>query len=172
MCTLVKPIALWCTCLIPVLGLLGAWVGRRRPWLTLLSYGTLALVFLYFNYQTLVVLSPLTSDKIPGEYLQLRAGPEDLVVVEGLEEFEHGASLVFYSRCRILMVKRNGFPQFPYPVPPAEDYLITPERFKELWLGPRRVFLLVDSAAPTDPFLAGAPLAWNLHGKRLLVNRP
>lgn len=29
------------------------------------------------------------------------------------------------------MVKCNGFPQFPYPVLPTEDYLITPERFKE-----------------------------------------
>lgn len=70
------------------------------------------------------------------------------------------------------MVKRNGFPQFPYPVPPAEDYLITPERLQELWLGPRRVFLLVDSATPMDPFLTGTPLALNLHGKRLPVNRP
>jgi 4-amino-4-deoxy-L-arabinose transferase-like glycosyltransferase len=172
MCTLVKPTALWSTCLIPALGLLGAWVGWRRPWLTFLSYGTLALVCLYFTYQTLVILSPLISDKIPGEYLRLRAGPEDLVVMEGPEELEHGASLAFYSRCRILMVKRHGFPQFTFSVPPTEDYLITPEHFQELWLGPRMVFLLVDSATPTDPSLTGAPLAWNLHGKRLLVNRP
>jgi hypothetical protein len=57
-------------------------------------------------------------------------------------------------------------------LPPTEDYLITPNRFKELWEGPIRIFFLVDSATPTDPFLAGTPLALNLPGKRLLVNRP
>ena len=56
--------------------------------------------------------------------------------MEQIEEFEYGASLAFYSGRRILMVKRHGLPQFPYPVAPGIDYLITPEQLRELWQGP------------------------------------
>ena len=72
-----------------------------------------------------------------------------------IEEFEYGASLEYYARRHILMVKRHGLPQFPYPVPPASDYIITPERLQELWQGPRKVFLLLDDATPPEPFLQG-----------------
>ena len=73
-----------------------------------------------------------------------------------IEEFEYGASLEYYARRRILMVKRHGLPQFPYPVPPAADYIITPERLQELWQGPRKVFLLLDQATPPASFLKDA----------------
>ena len=89
-----------------------------------------------------------------------------------IEEFEYGASLEYYARRHILMVKGHGLPQFPYPVPPASDYIITPERLKELWQGPRKVFLLLDNATPPEPFLQGATTALTLPGKRLLVNHP
>ncbi len=53
-----------------------------------------------------------------------------------IEEFEYGASLEYYARRHILMVKRHGLPQFPYPVPPASDYIITPERLRGAVAGP------------------------------------
>ena len=89
-----------------------------------------------------------------------------------IEEFEYGASLEYYAQRHILMVKRHGLPQFPYPVAPAADYLISPERLQELWQGPKKVFLLLDDATPPDPFLHGAMAVLTLPGKRLLVNHP
>jgi hypothetical protein len=89
-----------------------------------------------------------------------------------IEEFEYGASLEYYARRHILMVKRNGLPQFPYPVPPASDYIITPERLQELWQSPRKIFLLLDHATPPEPFLQDAAAVLTLPGKRLLINHP
>ncbi|MDP3182680.1 MAG: glycosyltransferase family 39 protein [Desulfobaccales bacterium] len=172
MFTLIKPVARQATFWIPALALLGVWLGRKRPWLTVTSYGALALVCIFFTFQTLNLLAPMLSDNLPGKYLRTQAGAEDLVVMEAIEEFEYGASLAFYSDRRILMVQRDGLPQFPYPVPPAEDYIISPDRLKQLWQGPRRVFLLLDDATPPEPYLKDALVALTVTGKRLLMNRP
>lgn len=172
MFSLIKPVARQATFWIPVLALLGAFLGRRRPWLTVASYVGLALVWLFFTYRTLNILSPLLSDKIPGDYLRSQAAAQDLVVMEAIEEFEYGASLAFYSGRRVLMVQRDGLPQFSYPVTPAENFIISPQRLKELWQGPARVFVLIDDATPPEPYFKGAPVALTLTGKRLLVNRP
>jgi hypothetical protein len=118
------------------------------------------------------ILTPVLSDQAPGEYLRQAASPQDVVVMGPIEEFEYGASLEYYARRRILMVKRNGLPRFPYPVPPAADYIITPERLQELWQGPQKVFLLLDHATPPEFFLRDAPVALTLPGRKLLVNRP
>ena len=88
-----------------------------------------------------------------------------------IEEFEYGSSLSLYSGRRILMVQRRGLPQFPYSVPAAENYLITPEQFRTLWTGPRRVFLLVDKIVPPEGFLGDAQVLLDIPGKRLLSNK-
>jgi hypothetical protein len=169
---LIYPIAWPVSFVIPALALAGVFLGWRRPRATLACYSVLALVLLFFNFETLSVLSPHLSDYLPGKYLRQQAGPQDLVVMESIEEFEYGASLAFYSGRRILMVRRHGFPQFPYPVAPEENYLISAEQLKDLWQGPQRVFLLVDDATAPEPYLAKAPVALAVKGKRLLVNRP
>jgi hypothetical protein len=114
---------------------------------------------------------PAFSDQIPGLWLRQHGAPQDLVVMEQIEEYEYGASLAFYAGRPILMVKRHGLPQFPRPVPPAKDYLITPERLQNLWQGPARVFLLIDDATPPEPWLQGTEVPLALPGKRLLANR-
>jgi 4-amino-4-deoxy-L-arabinose transferase-like glycosyltransferase len=170
---LILPLAKPATWIIPAIALSGALAGmRRRPGLALSCYGALALVLVYFTFKTLLVLAPLLSDKLPGELVKSRAATGDLLVMEQIEEFEYGASLAFYAGRPILMVRRHGLPQFPYPVPPALDYLITPEQLKGWWQGPRRVYLLLDDATPPEPFLQGAAVALALPGKRLLVNHP
>ena len=112
------------------------------------------------------------SDQAPAELLAKIATSRDRVVMEQIEEFEYGASLEFYSGHHLLMVKRHGLPQFPYPVPPEQDYLITPEQLQAWWQGPERVFLLVDDATPLEPFLQKARVVLTMPSKRLLVNRP
>jgi len=169
---LAHPFARPVTFLVPALALLGAAVGWRRPRVMVATFGALALMLVYFTFQTLIALSPLLSDKAPGEYLRRHAGPQDLVVMEQIEEFEYGASLVFYSGHPILMVQRDGLPHFPYPVPPEEDYLISPARLQELWQGPVRVFLLVDDIIPREPYLEKGAVVLAAPGKRLLVNHP
>ena len=129
----------------------------RRPRLAVAAYGVLALAIAWFTFQTLMVLTPLMCDQAAGEYVRRVASPQDLLIMGPIEEFEYGASLEYYARRHILMVKRHGLPQFPYPVPPASDYIITPERLQELWQGPRKVFLLLDDATPPEPFLQGRP---------------
>jgi 4-amino-4-deoxy-L-arabinose transferase-like glycosyltransferase len=173
MVSLIGPIAGRAAWFIPAAALVGAaaaWLGRRR--LAVAAYGALALGIAIFTFQTMVVLSPVLCDKTAGEYVRRVASPQDLLIMGPIEEFEYGASLRLYSGRHILMVTRGGLPQFPYPVDPAADYIISPERLQELWQGPRKVFLLLDDATPPEPFLTGATAALTLPGKRLLVNRP
>lgn len=173
MFALLYPIARPVTFLIPALALAGALAAifRRRA-AAVAGYGALALVLIFLTFKTLLALSPQLSDQLPGNYLKRVAAPQDLVIMGQIEEFEYGASLAFYSNHPILIVKRGSLPQFPYPVAPEADYLISPERLQELWLGPRKVFLLLDDDTPVEPFLKGATVAMRFQGKRLLVNRP
>jgi len=173
MFNLIAPSARPVTFLIPALALAGFFAGlARRPRLAVVCYGVLALCLVLFTFRTWLALSPLMSDKVPAELIRQSAAPQDLVVMEQIEELEYGASLAFYSGHRILMVTRRGLPQFPYPVDPGQDYLITPEQLRELWQGPGRVFLLVDDATPPEPFLTGARVVLAMPSKRLLANRP
>jgi 4-amino-4-deoxy-L-arabinose transferase-like glycosyltransferase len=158
---------------VPAVALAGALAGLRRlPRLLLACYAALGLGLVYLTFQTLLNISPLFSDRLPGEWVKNRAAPGDLLIMEQIEEFEYGASLAYYADRHILMVTRDGLPQFPYPVPTSEDYLITPAKLKALWQGPRRVYLLLDDATPPEPFLKGAKVALALPDKKLLVNRP
>jgi hypothetical protein len=157
---------------VPVLALGGVVFGWRRPKVSLSFYGALALVLLFFTWKAMLALSPLFSDKIPGEYIRQHAGPRDLVVMEAIEEFEYGASLAFYSHHPILMVQRRGLPRFPYPVPSRENYLITPEELRQRWEGPDRVFLLVDDVIPLAPFEQKGQEVLKLPGKSVYCNRP
>jgi 4-amino-4-deoxy-L-arabinose transferase-like glycosyltransferase len=169
----VAPMAWRATCFIPAAALVGmaaAWLGRRR--LAVASYGVLALGLAWLTFQSMMALSPRLSDYKVGEYLRQAASSQDLVVMGPIEEFEYGASLEFYARRHILMVQRHGMPRFPYPVPAAADYIITPERLEELWQGPRKVFVLLDNTIPPAPYLKGATVALKLPGERLLVNHP
>jgi 4-amino-4-deoxy-L-arabinose transferase-like glycosyltransferase len=169
----IAPIAGRAIWFIPAVALAGVVAGLgRRPRLAVAAYGVLAVGLAWFTFQTMMVLTPLQSDQAPAAYVRRVASPRDLLVMGPIEEFEYGASLEFYARRHILMVQRHGLPQFPYPVPPALDYIITPERLQELWQGPRKVFLLLDNATPPEPFLQGARVALTLPGRRLLVNRP
>ncbi len=173
MFALILPLARPVTWLVPGLALGGVLAGalaRRR--LVVACYGALALVLAFFTFKTLLVLSPHLSDMQPGRAVQRQAGPQDLLIMEKIEEFEYGASLAFYAGRPILMVQRDGMPQFPYPVPPDRNYLISPDRLRQLWQGPRRVFLLIDDVTPPEPFLKGAHVVLTLPSKRLLVNRP
>ena len=170
---LIAPSARPVTFLIPALALAGFFAGlARRHRLAVVCYGVLALFLVLFTFRTWLALSPLVSDKVPAELIRQSAAPRDVVVMEQIEEFEYGASLAFYSGRRVLMVTRHGLPQFPYPVDPGRDYLITPEQLRELWQGPEKVFLLVDDATPPEPFLTGARVVLALPSKRLLANRP
>jgi 4-amino-4-deoxy-L-arabinose transferase-like glycosyltransferase len=169
----IAPLARRASWFIPAAALAGvaaAFLRRRR--LAAAAYGLLALALVWFTFQAMSILTPVLSDLAPGEYFRRTASPQDFLIMGPIEEFEYGASLEYYARRRILMVKRNGMPQFPYPVPPASDYIITPERLKELWQGPQKVFLLLDYVTPPEPFLKDAPVALSLPGRRLLVNRP
>jgi 4-amino-4-deoxy-L-arabinose transferase-like glycosyltransferase len=169
---LLEPLARQATYWIPGLALLGVLAGWRRPRVAAGCFGALALILCFFTLKTLVLLSPHMSDKIPGEFLSSRAGPQDLVIMENIEEFEYGACLAYYAGRRVLMVQREGLPAFPYPVRPSENYLISPVRLRELWAGPQKVYLLVDDATPLEVYLQAATPVLTLQGKRLLLNRP
>ena len=169
---LIQPIARQASFWIAGLALGGVVAGWRRPAWGLACYILLALAFLFFTWKTLTILSPLLSDKLPGEYIRQKAGPNDLVVMEAIEEFEYGASLAFYSGHPILMVQRRGLPQFPYPVSSAENYLITPEGLRQRWESPNRVYLLIDDVIPPEPFLQKGRVVLELPGKRVWWNRP
>jgi hypothetical protein len=174
MVSLISPLARQASWFIPAAALAGVLAGLlRQPRLAVAAYGVLAVAIAWFTFQAMIILTPTLSDQAAGNYVRRQASPQDLVIMGPIEEFEYGASLEYYSRRRILMVKGpGGLPQFPYPVDPAADYIITPERLQELWQGPRKVFLLLDHATPPAPFLQDATAVLTLPGKRLLVNHP
>jgi hypothetical protein len=168
---LIQPVGRWFLLVIPPLAALGALAGWRRPAWALTVYGVLAVAMVFFTFKSYSAISPLVSDKIPGEYIKSLAKPDDLVIMESIEEFEYGASLAFYADRRILLVKRGELPQFPYPVPAEQNYLIPPELLRELWRGPNRVFLLADEVLQLEAYLERAPVQVALTGKRVLVNQ-
>ncbi len=168
---LVEPHARQVMVVVPLLAALGVVAGWRSPPCGLAASCVVALVLVYFTFQSCLALSPIMGDKIPGEYIRRHARLGDLVIMDYMEEFEYGASLAFYADRRILMVKRGDLPQFPYPVAPEENYLIPPEKLKELWQGSTRVFLLADEVLKIEPYLEGAPVKVAFTGKRLLVNQ-
>jgi 4-amino-4-deoxy-L-arabinose transferase-like glycosyltransferase len=173
MCNVLAPIAWRVSWFIPAAALLSAGFGlrQRRSWVVV-GYGVLALALALFTFQSFSRLTPELSDRQAGEYIQRHASPQDILIMGPIEEFEYGASLEYYAQRHILMVQRYGLPQFPYPVDPARNYLISEKRLQELWQGPKRVFLLLDNATLPDPFFKGANVALSLPDKRLLVNRP
>ncbi len=168
---LIQPVARQFLLVIPPLAALGALAGWHRPPRGMAVYAVLAVAMLFFTFKSYSAISPLVSDKIPGEYIRSLAGPNDLVIMESIEEFEYGASLAFYADRRILLVKRGELPQFPYPVPAEQNYLIPPELLKELWRGPNRVFLLADEVLQLETYLRRAPVQVAFTGKRILVNQ-
>lgn len=173
MVTVLSPIARRASWFIPVAALVGAGAGLlRRHRLAVAGYGVLALGIAIFTFQSFASLTPVLCDREAAEYVRQHAAPQDVVVMGPIEEFEYGASLEYYARRHILMVKRNGLPQFPYPVDPASNYIISPERLQELWQGRQKVFLLLDDATAPEPFLKGASAVLTMPGKRLLVNHP
>lgn len=172
MVPLILPLAKPASVILPGLALAGVIFGWRRPWVVVACFSALALVLTFFTFMSIYMLSPHLSDQIPAQYLRDRAGPQDVIVMERIEEFEMGSSLVFYSGHRLLMVQRDGLPQFPYPVAPEDNYLISPSRLNELWHGSDRVFLLIDDAVPAEPYLERGATVLRIPSKRLLVNRP
>lgn len=149
--------------------ILSCW--RRRPVLSLCSLGGIGLTLLYFTFLSLWLLSPHLSDAWAGKMVRAMAGPDDLVVMGNIEEFEYGMSLRYYAGRPILMVQRDGLPAFGFPLSAQENYLISPEDLKQLWQGPRRVFVLMDDCAP-ERYLSAALTVSQQDGKRLVVNQP
>jgi 4-amino-4-deoxy-L-arabinose transferase-like glycosyltransferase len=174
MASVLAPTAHRATWFIPAAALLGAGLGLlRRQGLAVATYGVLALGIAVLTFQSLARLTPELSDRQAGIYIRQHATPQDIVIMGPIEEFELGASLEFYSRRHILMVKgKNGLPQFPYPVRPSANYIIPEKRLQDLWQSSRKVFLLWDKATAPEPFLHGAKVVLNLPSKRLLVNHP
>ncbi len=173
MVTALSPIARRVSWFIPIAALAGVMAGllRRRHW-SVASYGVLALGIAIFTFQSFSSLTPRLCDRQAGLYVRQHAAPQDILIMGPIEEFEYGASLEYYAQRHILMVRRNGLPQFPYPVDPALNYIISAEHLKELWQGPQKVFLLWDDATPPEPCLQGAHAVLTLPDKRLLVNHP
>lgn len=169
---LLQPVARQVSILLPILALGGAVFGWRRAKVSLSCYSAIALVLLFFTWKAMLALSPLFSDKVPGEFIRQHAGPQDLVIMEAIEEFEYGASLAFYSHHPVLMVQRNGLPRFPYPVPPRENYIITPSGLRQRWEGPDRVFLLKDDVITPAPFLHNDQIVLRLPERNVYLNRP
>jgi hypothetical protein len=143
---------------------------RRRPRLSIGCLSGISLTLLFFTFQSLRLLSPQLSDAWAGKFVREHAQPNDIVVMGNIEEFEYGMSLRYYTQKRILMVQRDGLPDFGFPLTAQENFLIKPQVLRELWQGPQRVLLLVDECAPEDYLENAVPLQ-SKGGKHLLANK-
>jgi 4-amino-4-deoxy-L-arabinose transferase-like glycosyltransferase len=148
--------------------LLACW--RRLPRLSIVCLGAIASVLLYFTFQSLYILSPHLSDAWAGNILREQAHRDDLIVMGNIEEFEYGMSLRYYAKRRVLMVQRDGLPEFGFPLAAREKFLIKPQTLQKLWQGPQRIFVLMDQCAPED-YLEDAVTLAAKGDKRLLSNQ-
>lgn len=160
---------------LPLLALgfcLAAWAGwRQLPRLAVAGLGSAALILLYFTFHSLRLLSPHLSDAWAAAVVQQIGQPDDILVMGHIEEFEYGMSLKYYTQKRILMVQRQGLPEFGFPLLPEEKYLLPPEKLLELWQGPQRVIILEDNCAPEE-YLPNPFVVALKNGKRLITNKP
>jgi 4-amino-4-deoxy-L-arabinose transferase-like glycosyltransferase len=158
----------------PILAVLSAALAlacwRRRPRLSLGCLFGIALTLLYFTFQSLWLLSPHLSDAWAGRYVLEHAQPQDIVVMGNIEEFEYGMSLRYYAQRRVLMVQRDGLPDFGFPLPAQENFFVKPQTLQELWQSSQRVLVLVDECAPEDYLPEGVTLQAQ-GGKRLIANK-
>ena len=143
---------------------------RRRPRLCLCCHFSIALTLLYFTFQSLSLLSPHLSDAWAGRFVRQYAQPDDVLVMGHIEEFEYGMSLRYYAQRQVIMIQRNGLPDFGFPLTVQENFLVNPRALQELWQSPQRVFLLVDECSPED-YLPDAITLQIRGGKRLIANK-
>ena len=73
-----------------------------------------------------------------------------------IEEFEYGASLEYYARRHILMVKRNGGTPVSLPGAPCRGLHHHPGTPAGVVAWAPQSLLLLDNATPPEPFLQDA----------------
>jgi 4-amino-4-deoxy-L-arabinose transferase-like glycosyltransferase len=161
----------WGTLPLAMVALTGAWAERRRPRVALASLAGVGLGLLTAGFLSVTALSPYLGDRLPGEWVRQHARPGEMVVLDTVEEYEYAASLAWYAGFRVHLVVRGGLPRFPRPVPPAENYLLSPEDLERLWDSPRRVWVLVDTGVPPRKPWQDSEEVATFPGRHLHVNR-
>jgi len=132
------PLLLLCL-VFSVVALMSAWRGRAH--ICFGSVSVTALLLLVLVQGILIRLEPFRSVKGLAQQVRATAGPHDLLVHEG--PLEESASLPFYTGRRILVVNgQRGDLDFGSRFPEGRDLFLTPEAFRDLWRGERRVFFV------------------------------
>jgi len=112
---------------------------RRSSFVTLLA---VAAVITGLVLHLLDVVEPHHSAKAISQAIMARAGPADVIAVEG--SLEYSPALPFYTGRRVLLVNGDvGYFSFASKLPEAAGVFIDTRGLIGLWDGPERVFLVV-----------------------------
>jgi len=112
---------------------------RRAAFVALVGVGGLITVLIF---RLLDVVEPVHSVKETAQAITARAGPTDVLVVEGT--LEYSPALPFYTGRQFAMV--NGalnYFSIAASLPEARGLFLSTGDLQRLWDGPRRVFLVV-----------------------------
>jgi len=112
---------------------------RRAAFVTLVGVGGVIAVLIF---RLLDVVEPVHSAKETAQAITARAGPSDILVVEGT--LEYSPALPFYTGRQFAMV--NGALNYfsvAASMPEAHGLFLSTGELQHLWDGPQRVFLVV-----------------------------
>jgi 4-amino-4-deoxy-L-arabinose transferase-like glycosyltransferase len=122
---------------------IGAWGGWRKR-LPVAYFAAMMVVFFHAARLALVVFDPYLSSRPLAEAL-LKAPPGKLIVDDQYYTF---ASVFFYANRRALLLngRVNNLDYGSYAPGAPRDVFIDDERFRELWNGRERYYLVVEAA--------------------------
>jgi hypothetical protein len=112
---------------------------RRAAFVTLVGVGGVITLLIF---RLLDVVEPVHSAKETAQAITARAGPTDVLLVEGT--LEYSPALPFYTGRQFAMV--NGalnYFSIAASLPEARGLFLSTGDLRQLWDGPRRVFLVV-----------------------------
>ena len=137
---------------------------RRQPRQAFACFALMTVLLLGLVGHTLVLVGEFRSVKPLVSLLLPRLSPEALVIHEG--PLENSAGLTYYTGRQISVVDgRHGDLDFGSHFPEANGLFLDGEEVRQLWQGPRRIFLVTDRAPEQSVLRLMAPEVRHLLGQ-------
>jgi hypothetical protein len=150
-------------------------LARKRVPAAAVTIGVVGVGFCVLAGVVLREVGPHHSLKPLAERLNALRQPGDVVVHE--RGVEKGGGLLFYMKRQVLVLNgRRGDLEFGASLPGASQWFIDTPRFRALWGGDTRVFLVTDLPAPRSAIADASPgtstLVASTGTRWLYANRP
>lgn len=117
---------------------------KRRPVHAFAVFAAAAILFSVSSRGALDHIQQKFSDADTASALASLARPDDVVVVEGQEEYEYSSTFCYYAKRKVYILENEGKPVLPVKFPEGVRFIISDDEFRHLWNSGRRVFYATD----------------------------